>query len=149
MALALSVCTVGTEGKADFIQYTESAGQIYNICPELLQAMIFYESSWQPTATNGNCTGLMQVNPNCHSDRMERISKAYNLECDLYNPQFCIMVGADYLAELIDEYGDVSLALDLYNGNSKAFSNYKQGVLSKYSNKILTLSEELERKNGK
>lgn len=40
--------------------YCEEIGNQYNICPELLMAVIETESSGQATARNGSCIGLMQ-----------------------------------------------------------------------------------------
>lgn len=120
-------------------------GEEYDICPELLMAMIEVESSGNPTAENCGCVGLMQISKKWHEDRMDRLGVT-----DLYDEDSNIHVGADYLAELIDEHGDeMSYILDLYNGNRNAESNLANGKVSKYANKILTRSAQLERLHGK
>lgn len=124
--------------------YCEQIGSQYNICPELLMAVIETESSGQAYATNGNCIGLMQVSSKYHSSRMQKLGV-----CDLYAEYDNILTAADYLAELFEKYGEVSLVLDIYNGNSKAMYNYENGILSTYADKILTRANELEQLHGK
>ena len=73
-------------------------GNEYFICPELLMAMIETESSGDPKAKNGTCTGLMQVSSRWHIDRMKRLGVK-----SLYDERGNVRVGTDYLAELIGE----------------------------------------------
>lgn len=123
------------------IKYAEE----YDICPELIMAMVETESSGDQYAKNGNCLGLMQISTKWHKDRMEK----YAVE-DIYDIDDNIHLGVDYLSELIEQNGDeISYILDLYNGNSKAEWNLEHGVLSSYSSKILTRAAELERIHGK
>lgn len=130
---------------ANVIRYTEEIGAEYGICPELLQAMVFYESSNNPKAKNsGGDTGYMQINKKWHKDRMNRLGVQ-----DLTDGYGNILVGADYLAELAKEYEDIPLVLMKYNGDSKADKLYRQGEMSDYAKKILDLSQELERLHGK
>lgn len=119
-------------------------GEKYGIAPELLMAMIEIESDGNPYAENKGCMGLMQISPKWHWDRMERLGVT-----DLNNEKGNVLVGADYMAELFSEYGEVSYVLDIFNGNSKAKYNYENGILSDYSRKILERSAELERIHGK
>lgn len=130
---------------ATVIRYTEEIGARYGICPELLQAMIFYESSNNPKVVSaGGDTGYMQVNKKWHKDRMERLGVT-----DLTAGYGNILVGTDYLAELAGKYEDISLALMKYNGDSRADKLYQEGKMSDYAEKILNLSAELERLHGK
>lgn len=124
--------------------YCIEIGEMYGVCPELLMAMIEAESSGNPKATNGNCKGLMQVSDKWHKDRMKRLGVT-----DIYDSYGNILVGTDYLMELAEKYGEIGLVLDLYNGNSKAYYNYENGIASQYAKKILARSEQLERVHGK
>ena len=124
--------------------YCEQIGNQYNICPELLMAVIETESSGQAYATNGNCIGLMQVSSRYHGGRMQKLGVS-----NLYEEYDNILTAADYLAELFQEYKEPSLVLDMYNGNSKAMYNYENGILSTYADKILTRASELEQLHGK
>lgn len=124
--------------------YCEEIGGEYGICPELIEAMIESESSGQADAENGSCKGLMQISEKWHIERMERLGVT-----DIFDEYGNILLGADYLAELFEEYGEASLVLDVYNGNRNAMYNYENGILSKYAGKILERSAELERLHGK
>lgn len=119
-------------------------GEEYNISPEFLMAIIEAESGGKRTAKNGNCLGLMQVSKKWNANRMKKLGVT-----DLYDERQNIHVGADILAELFQEYQDPSLVLDKYNGNSKAMYNAENGIISKYADKVLTRSAELERIHGK
>ena len=61
-----------------------------------------------------------------------------------------MLVGVDYLAELVSKYEDISVALMKYNGDSNADGLLAgNGDVSEYADKILCISAELERENGK
>lgn len=83
--------------------YCEEIGAKYNICPELLEAIIEQESSGNPNAVGvyGDI-GLMQVIPKWHRDRMDRLGVE-----DLTDEYGNILVATDYLAELFSEYEDI------------------------------------------
>lgn len=58
----------------EYIQYCQEAGAEYQICPELLEAVIEQESGGDPDAVGrAGEIGLMQVYPQYHLDRMERL----------------------------------------------------------------------------
>lgn len=128
----------------DVIRYTEETGARYGICPELLQAIVFYESSNNENAWDGTSTGYMQVSRKWHEDRMDRLGVT-----DLTDGYGNILVGTDYLAELAERYEDLPLVLMKYNGDADAEKLHAQGKMSDYAEKILSLSAELERKHGK
>ena len=119
-------------------------GNEYFICPELLMAIIETESSGDPKAKNGTCTGLMQVSSRWHADRMKRLGVK-----SLYDERGNVHVGTDYLVELIKKHGDVATALMVYHGESDALSKADVGIISDYASKILERSTELERLHGK
>ena len=129
----------------EYIRYCEEAGQKYNICPELLEAVIEEESSGNPDAVGqAGEIGLMQVYPEYHWERMGRLEVNY-----LFEPEGNITVGADYLAELFLEYGDVGTALMVYNGVEDAVWRGEMGYYTDYARRILKRSEQLERLHGK
>lgn len=125
--------------------YITEVADEYGICPELVMAIVEAESNYNPDARNGSCKGLMQVSEKWHKDRMDKLGVT-----DLMDPYSNILVGADYLSELAEEYEDVGLALMVYNGgHAYAMRIYEKGELSNYANKILERSAELERLHGK
>lgn len=109
----------------------------YNICPELIFAIIERESTFKADAENGSCKGIMQINVNVH---------------DIENPFDLIEnveVGTKYLAELFGKYEDLDLVLMKYHGESDAENKWERGEMSKYAEYIITRSAELERQAGK
>ena len=119
-------------------------GEMYDICPQLLMAMIEAESSGNPKAENGDCKGLMQISERWHTGRMTEIG-AYDIWSETDN----IHIGANYLHELFNRYEDVALVLMVYNGESDAVEKAENGYISDYARKILDRSAELERWKGK
>ena len=123
------------------LEMSNEIGKEYNICPELLQSIAFQESRFQEDAQNGGCTGLMQVNPAWHEDRMRKLGVT-----DLYDPEQNMEVDADYLQELFGRYEDVGTVLMVYHGEEGAVDKVEA---SQYADEILTRSAELERLHGK
>ena len=119
-------------------------GEMYDICPELLMAMIEAESSGNPKAENGDCKGLMQISERWHTGRMEEIGAD-----DIWSETDNIHIGANYLHELFNRYEDVALVLMIYNGESDAAEKAENGYISDYARKILDRSAELGRWKGK
>ena len=119
-------------------------GKMYDICPELLMAMIEAESSGNSKAENGDCKGLMQISERWHTGRMEEIGAD-----DIWSETDNIHIGANYLHELFNRYEDVALVLMVYNGESDAAEKAENGYISDYARKILDRSAELERWKGK
>lgn len=115
-------------------------GHMYNICPEFIMAIIESESSGNQYAVNGGCKGLMQIYEKYHKDRMERLGVT-----DIFDIRGNILVGVDYLSELFGKYEDPAMVLMVYNGDSSAWIYWNSdGNISKYANKILNRSADLE-----
>ena len=125
------------------IKLTERVAEIYPICSELLQAIIFYESCNRMDVSNGSCVGYMQVSTKWHGDRAKKLGVS------IYDGYGNILTGTDYLMEMIMEHGDVATALMIYHGESDALDKAERGEISDYASKILELSAKLERRHGK
>lgn len=120
-------------------------GAEYSICPELITAIAFKESRYNPNAEYEGCIGMMQVSPRWHKDRMIRLGVS-----DLHNPYDNMLVATDYLLELFKRYEDLVMVLQVYNGDSNADSYWNgETDLSEYAKDIIEMSEELERKYDK
>lgn len=102
-------------------------------------AIIEHESSGQADVENCGCKGLMQIYEKYHRDRMERLGVE-----DLYDPYGNILVGCDYLAELFNEYEDMSVVLMKYNGTSDALIRIYE-ERTEYAESIMKRTMELER----
>lgn len=102
-------------------------------------AIIEHESSGQADATNGGCKGLMQINEKYHTERMKRLGVT-----DIYEPYGNILVGCDYLAELFEEYEDMSVVLMKYNGTPDALARTYENC-TEYAKNIMSRTMELER----
>ena len=124
--------------------YCEEIGEEYCICPEMLMALIEAESRGDAYAENGGCKGLCQVSVRWNKSRMRSLGVT-----DIYDEYSNILVGADYLAELFEEYEDAAVVLMVYHGENKALSKAERGEISDYAEKILDRSAELERLHGK
>lgn len=119
-------------------------GEAYNICPETIQAICWRESRFQPDAENGGCVGIMQVAPKWHKERMDRLGVT-----DLTDMRQNMLVAVDYLAELVEDEEDMEEALMRYHGESRIQERLDSGEMSAYVESVLTLSAELEERNGK
>lgn len=128
----------------EYQEYIEVISEQYNVCPELIMAIVETESSGRSDAINGDCKGLMQISERWHKDRMERLGVT-----DLLDPYSNILVGVDYLMELAEQYGDLLLVLMIYNGTSDAHERMESGNYTKYATSIIDRSIELERLHGK
>ena len=128
----------------DVILLCETAGQVFNIEPELLEAICWVESTCNPNAVNGPCKGIMQISEQWHRDRMKRLGVS-----SIYDKAGNIMIGADYLNELYGKYHDDACTLMAFNGDSKVESYAKRGQVSDYANKVLTIADILRTAHGK
>ena len=84
----------------------------HGIDPAVIIGMCWRESCFRANAIgdNGYSFGLMQIQERYHTDRMARLGVR-----DLQDPAQNVTVGIDFMAYLIDKYGDVEKALICYN----------------------------------
>lgn len=124
----------------------EKYGAEYGICPEFLEAIAYYESSYRPQVSNksGTCHGLMQVSYSAHADRMKKLGVS-----NLHDLDQNMKVAAHYLRELFEEYEDPGMVLMVYNGDGRAEQYFEQGILSEYAWNIIHMAEDLEELHGK
>lgn len=98
-------------------------------------AMIYHESRYQEDAVGDSCNsyGLMQIQPRWHAERMERLGVS-----DLLDGVQNVVVGIDYLDELLDRYGgDYGKALTAYN------RGHYSGTVSQYATTVLERAERM------
>ena len=121
--------------------YTYSCDR--GISPYLVYAVCWRESRYNINITgdNGESHGLMQIKVKYHSERLDRLGVS-----DLYDPKQNIMVGIDYLGELLNYREDTTLewALMAYNGGpTYANEMQKNGKVSGYALEVLSKLNEL------
>ena len=132
---------VRAESVDDWEESIEIVCQEYNVCPELVQAVIERESGWDPKAENEGCEGLMQIEPLFHQGRMERLGVT-----DLRDPYDNILVGVDFLAELFRQYHEIYPVLMFYNAGSsekEGLLAYEKGYISDYAREVDLRAQEL------
>ena len=135
----------GYISEAELMAICETVGGMYDICPELLQAIAEKESTLYINAQNEGCYGLMQISTYWHTERMERLGVA-----DIYEPYGNILVAADYLAELFRGNQDVLYVLMRYNmATDTANKLYSEGQITDYAISITARAAELEKLHGK
>jgi soluble lytic murein transglycosylase-like protein len=98
-------------------RYVETVAQREGLSPDLLQAVIFRESSFRPCAVStSGALGLMQLLPGTAAD--------LGVE-DPFNPGENIDAGARFLSSLMVRYqGDVELALAAYHAGPTTVDNH-------------------------
>ena len=113
--------------------YVDSICEMYSMDPALIKSVIWHESRYNPKAQNGNCLGLMQISTRWHTGRAEKLGIT-----DFYDPYSNILLGVDYLSEILQNCQDPALALMVYNmGGAKALSLYNAGHISNYAQSVL------------
>lgn len=125
----------------------EEIALLYDLEPEWLMAMCVKESQCDPEAFNGVDRGIIQVCEKWHKARMKRLGVT-----NLNDPYQCVLVAADFLAELIeyslnreDVNGDMQYVFMRYNMATDAVEEfYEQGIISEYAQDIIRMSDELK-----
>ena len=111
-----------TSGETDplFLSIIQEASDRYEVEPELIQAIIMAESSYNPRAVSKRgARGLMQLMP--------KTAKSLGVE-DSFNPEHNIHGGVRYFKQLLDRFGgDTKMALAAYNAGSRKVRQY-QGI---------------------
>lgn len=124
-----------------FCYYVDDICEAYpQVDPAIVKAIIWQESRFKPECKSdgGYSIGLMQVSTKWHMDR------AYSLGVtDLTDPYGNILVGVDYLNDLLTYNNDLGLSLMLYNMNhNDAYRLYKSGRLSSYAKSVIAKADE-------
>lgn len=122
--------------------YINEVCKRYEIPPEIVFSIIEKESDcdYLTVGDNGDSEGLMQVQRQYHEERMQRLCSM-----DLLNPYQNVLVGVDYLAELLTYYdGNLEKALTAYNaGPTGAYEDYfSYGIeASEYAEEVIENSK--------
>jgi soluble lytic murein transglycosylase len=123
----------------------------YRLEPELLAAVIYTESKFDPDAESpSGAIGLMQLLPETAAGIAERTGGSRFETADLYDPELNVRYGSWYLRHLLDKYdGDLRKALAAYNGGQ---GNVDRGIqyaeTKAYVDRVRELSEKYRRAYG-
>lgn len=119
----------------DLQKHIIKVSEANGIDPKIIFAMAQRESNYIADAVgdNGASIGLLQIQSRWHSERMERLGCT-----NLLDPYQNVIVGVDYLAELLEQYGDIAKALTAYNRGCY------EGTVTEYAQAILKLANEME-----
>jgi soluble lytic murein transglycosylase len=116
----------------------------YRLEPELLAAVIYTESKFDPEAeSQSGAIGLMQLLPATAEGIAQRTGGSRFRTEDLYDPELNVRYGSWYLRHLLDKYdGDLGKALAAYNGGQ---GNVDRGVQYPETREYVDRVRELER----
>lgn len=113
---------------ADINAYIQKYCRIYRIDPRLIYAQMNQESSFKIKATSyKGASGLMQLMPGT--------ARRFGVT-NIYDPRQNIEAGVKYMRWLLDQFGDIRLALAGYNAG--------EGAVWKYGNRIPPYRETIQ-----
>ena len=128
--------------KSEFLSHVEVASRRYNIDPDLVEAVIYVESGFDPYAvSSAGAAGLMQLMAPTASDYA--VTERYDARQNIH-------AGTLHLAKLIKRFkGEIPLALAAYNAGAGAVERYN-GIppfpeTRRYIEKVLTRQALLKR----
>lgn len=127
--------------------YTFCLCREYGVDYETVLAIIEKESGYRWDAKSAVAYGYMQIIPEYHYDRMDRLHVA-----DIQDPYSNIKTGIDYLAELLEKYGgNYDKALTAYRwGMAGAYEDYFGAgeESSPYSEEITEIADRIREQTG-
>lgn len=127
--------------------YTFCLCREYGVDYETVLAIIEKDSGYKWDAKSAVAYGYMQIIPEYHHDRMERLHVS-----DIRDPYGNIKTGIDYLAELLEKYGgNYGKALTAYRwGVTGAYTDYFSAGLesSAYSEEITEIADRIREQTG-
>lgn len=119
--------------------YIEHYSKEYNIDKALLYSVMLAESSFrEDVSSHKESRGLMQISQMTGEWAAQVLEIPNYSNESLYEPKINIQIGCWYLRKLIDQYGEVSVALAAYNAGSGNVSKWLND--SRYSIDGRTLS---------
>ncbi len=139
--------TVEERQRIAYVQpWVDAAAQKHALPPNLINAVIWVESRFQPRAKSpAGARGLMQLMPATASALAQSMGK---FRASPYDPEFNIAAGSLYLAKMIERYdGDVRLALAAYNAGAGNVDKWmREGGLPPVSEEYVRLVMDAQRR---
>lgn len=128
------------EAATNLVKSINKAATTYEVDRELIAAVIWIESNFNPNTVSGKCIGLMQIHVN--TGKSLGLSRA-----DLFHSDLSIKHGTKYLSQHIKNYnGDVLKGLSAYNqGSTRVNSgNYSTWYQEKVSDRWTKVEKYIE-----
>ena len=114
--------------KKDYEEYVQKYSQQYNVDENLVYALIKAESNFNANAQSSKgAIGLMQLMETTALDvckRMDLNISNNELKEKLLEPEININIGTKYLSILIQQYGNVEIAITAYNAGIGTVDNW-------------------------
>ena len=99
----------------------------HDLDPALLAAVVYVESRFDPNATSAaGAIGLMQLLPDTAKGIALRTGGDRFVVADLRNPEINIRYGSWYLAHLLEQYEDMSVALAAYHAGPGNVDHWRE-----------------------
>lgn len=127
---------------ADVQAYIVRKCEEMDISPAIVFAMIWRESSYRADAIGdkGAAQGLLQIWEKWHGERMDKLGVT-----NLLDPMQNVIVGMDYLAELLAKGNGVEWAISAYNNGATGANRLAaRGIKSEYAASVLAEAERIE-----
>jgi len=119
----------------------------YDLAPELILAVIFTESSFDPHAESAmGALGLMQLMPATATQLAQELELEWKGRQLLTDPESNILMGSYYLRKLLHRFDDLNVALAAYNvgpNRLRAIMTEEDRVPRHYARKVQALSAAL------
>lgn len=115
--------------------YIDEVAFSYGFSPQLIRSVIQVESRWNPNAVDptGSYVGLMQISTRWQAERAKKLGVV-----DMMDPYGNILIGTSYLADTLQETGDLAWALMIYNeGYQSAYQKHCAGIVSAYASEVM------------
>jgi soluble lytic murein transglycosylase len=111
----------------EYQQVVRGHADNYRLAPELLAAVIYQESKFDPDARSASgAVGLMQLLPDTAKGIALRTGGNRFVVDDLLDPELNVRYGSWYLRHLLDKYGDERLALAAYNAGQANVDRWRE-----------------------
>jgi len=133
--------------KLKFANFLYQESVTYRIDPILIMALIREESRFDPSALShkGAC-GLMQILPDVALSRAQELGLRIRAADSVFDPYINVKLGVNYLASLIKQFGNITLALEAYYMGPGAVELMGIDSLTySYSSKVLTTYRRMNR----
>jgi len=123
------------------------AADRYDLAPELILAVIFTESSFNPHAESAmGAVGLMQLMPATATQLAQELEMEWKGRQLLTDPESNILMGSFYLRKMLHRFDDLNVALAAYNvgpNRLRAIMTEEDRVPRIYARKVQALTASL------